>query len=197
MQRVRFNGWKRVVFEIIPVVLLIVTIFIDQWSKSYFSELWRQNGDTVIIANFFVLTCTFNTGAAWGFLSDKSWGQVFFKILTVVALFAFAIYYLYAAKKKKTWLKYALIFVIGGTIGNFIDRVLMSGVVDFLSFNFWGYAFPVFNIADSFLTVGVIMLIIYYLFIDENAIFKKNQKAVVVDKNGGEVANEDISDNAE
>ena len=95
----------------------------------------------------------------------------------------------------KTWLKYALILIVGGTLGNFIDRLISNGVVDFLSFNFWGYAFPVFNFADTFLTVGVIMLIFYYCFLDDNAIFKKNTNQKVDEQDGGEVANEDFSDN--
>lgn len=195
MQRVGVNGWKRIILEAIPVLILGLLVFADQWSKVYFYNLWRVNYDTVIIKDFFTLTYTVNTGAAWGFLSDKSWAQTFFKILTSIALVVFVIYYIYAAKKGKTWLKYALILIVGGTLGNFIDRLISNGVVDFLSFNFFGYAFPVFNFADTFLTVGVIMLIFYYCFLDDNAIFKKNTNQKVDEQDGGEVANEDFSDN--
>ena len=197
MQRVRANGWKRIVLEIIPALILVALVFLDQWSKDYFYNLWHFNGDKVVIKNFFTLTYTVNTGAAWGFLSDKSWGQLFFKVLTSISLVAFVAYYLYAVKKGKTWLKCALILIIGGTIGNFIDRLLANGVVDFLSFNFWGYAFPVFNFADSFLTVGVIMLIVYYCFMDENAIFRSANLQPTKNSNGGEVEDGDFSNNAE
>ena len=60
-------------------------------------------------------------------------------------------------------------------MGNFIDRLLNSKVVDFLSFHFWGYDFPTFNVADICLTVGVIMLIVHFLFFDGNAVFGKKQ----------------------
>ena len=190
MQRIRANGWKRIVFEIVPVIVLAVLIVLDQLSKIYFHKLWKDNGDTTVINNFFYLTYTVNTGAAWSFLADVSWGQIFFKVLTSISLVAFVIYYLYSIKKGYAWLKYSLVLIIGGTVGNFIDRLAANGVVDFLSFVFWGYHFPVFNLADSFLTVGVIMLIVHYLFLDENAIFKKKQKNVV---DGGDVVENDKS----
>ena len=85
----------------------------------------------------------------------------------------FVCFYIYAIKKNYTWLKYSLAFVMGGTVGNFIDRLLTNAVTDFLSFVFGSYHFPVFNLADSFLVVGVIMLIVHFVFLDEVAIFKK------------------------
>lgn len=191
MQRVRANGWKRIILEILPVVILAVLVVLDQISKIYFHNLWKENGDTTVINNFFYLTYTVNTGAAWSFLADVSWGQTFFKVLTSISLIAFVFYYIYSAKKGYTWLKYSLVLIIGGTIGNFIDRLAANGVVDFLSFVFWSYHFPVFNLADSFLTVGVIMLIVHYLFLDANAIFKKKNKENVVE--GGEVVENDNS----
>ncbi len=176
MQRIRANGWKRIILEIIPVIVLFVLIASDQWSKTYFHNLYLKQGETTVIPDFFYLTYAVNTGAAWSFLAGVSWAQTFFKILTSVSLIAFIIYYIYAIKRGFSWLKYSLVLIIGGTIGNFIDRIAFEGVTDFLSFVFWGNPFPVFNLADSFLTIGVIMLIIHYCFLDENAIFKKSSK---------------------
>ena len=85
----------------------------------------------------------------------------------------FVLFYLYAAKKNYKWLRVALVFVVAGTLGNFIDRLTMNAVVDFIGFIFGSYYFPVFNLADSFLVVGVIMLVVHYLFIDASAVFKK------------------------
>ncbi len=183
MQRTRTIGWRRIILEIIPLLVLVLSIIIDQWSKAYFSNLWRENnGDIEVIKDFFYITYTVNTGAAFSFLADKTWAQTFFKFLTCLALIMFSIFYVYAYKRKYTWLKYSLSLVIGGTIGNFIDRLLMNGVTDFLSFIFWGNPFAVFNVADSCLTVGVIMLIVHFLFLDESAIFrKKNAKEKLSD----------------
>ena len=106
-------------------------------------------------------------------MSNVSWAQIFFKVLTVIALIGFVLIYIYAFKKNYRWLKIALIFVIGGTIGNFIDRLIFNEVIDFLGFIFGNYYFPVFNLADSFLVVGTIMFVIHFLFFDKDAIFRK------------------------
>ena len=150
MQRIRAIGWKRIIIEAIPLVLLGVLILVDQLTKFYFAELIKSQGDILIIPGFFYLTYVVNTGAAWSFLADVSWGQTFFKILTSFALVLFVVFYLYAMKKNYRWLKYALTFVIGGTIGNFIDRLAFNGVTDFLGFIFGSYYFPIFNFADTF-----------------------------------------------
>ena len=63
-------------------------------------------------------------------------------------------------------------FILAGTIGNFIDRLAYNYVVDFISWVFGSYHFPVFNMADVFITVGVIMFVAHYLFIDKDAVFR-------------------------
>lgn len=183
MQGIRAIRGKRLVFEILSIVLLGVLIAVDQITKAYFQRTLSSGDDIVVIENFFYFTYTVNTGAAWSFLSGVSWAQTFFKVLTVVALIGFILFYLYSVKKNYKWLRFSLIFVIGGTIGNFIDRLIFNGVTDFIGFIFGSYHFPIFNFADCFLCVGVIMLIIHFLFLDDGAIFKK--------KDG----NEEISDN--
>lgn len=173
MQRTRVNGNKRIIIEIASVFLIFVLITLDQITKHHFSTTLALYEEKVVIDGFFYFTHTVNTGAAWSFLAGVSWSQTFFKILTGVALVAFFMFYIYAVRKGYRWLKISLILVISGTIGNFIDRLIFNGVIDFLSFVFGEYHFPVFNLADCFLVVGVIMLIIHYLFIDEGAVFKK------------------------
>lgn len=173
MQRIGANRTKRIVIEALFIVLLIALIIVDQITKAYFSSTLKNGQDIIVIEDFFYFTYVINTGAAWSFLSGVSWAQIFFKILTSIALIGFITFYAYAVKKGYKWLKVSLIFVIGGTIGNFIDRLFINGVIDFIGFYFWDYAFPIFNLADSFLVVGIIMLLIYFLFMDENAVFKR------------------------
>lgn len=172
MQRIGVDRLKRVIFYALPIVILAVTIVLDLLTKSYFKDLYFKQGTTVFIKGLISITYVQNTGAAWSFLSGVSWAQTFFKILTVVALCLFTSMYLYAMKKGYKWLMYSIVFIVGGTIGNFVDRVAFGYVRDFILLTFMD--FPVFNIADSFLCVGVVMFVIHYLFLDSDALFKKS-----------------------
>lgn len=172
MQRIGVDRLKRVIFYALPIVVLAVTIVLDLLTKSYFKDLYFKQGTTVFIKGLISITYVQNTGAAWSFLSGVSWAQTFFKILTVVALCLFTAMYLYAMKKRYKWLMYSIVFIVGGTIGNFVDRVAFGYVRDFILLTFMD--FPVFNIADSFLCVGVVMFVIHYLFLDSDALFKKS-----------------------
>lgn len=172
MQRIGVDRLKRVIFYALPIVVLAVTIVLDLLTKSCFKDLYFKQGTTVFIKGLISITYVQNTGAAWSFLSGVSWAQTFFKILTVVALCLFTAMYLYAMKKGYKWLMYSIVFIVGGTIGNFVDRVAFGYVRDFILLTFMD--FPVFNIADSFLCVGVVMFVIHYLFLDSDALFKKS-----------------------
>lgn len=174
MQRIRtFNGKRLVIFIIVPVILIAVLIGFDQITK-YFAA--KDEVKLTVIDNFFYLSYSTNTGAGFSFLADKEWGQILFKIITPIALIAFITLYVFAVKGSYKWLTYSVALIIAGTIGNYIDRLINSKVVDFLSFKFWDYYFPTFNVADICLTVGVIMLIVHFLFFDKSAVFKKKPK---------------------
>lgn len=173
MQGTGAYGRKRIIFEIFSACLIILLVALDQITKYYFANAIEYGQDIPVIDGFFYFTYVQNKGAAWSFLSDATWGQTFFKILTGVSLIAFAYFYWYSSKKQYKWLKIALAFAIGGTIGNFIDRLINSAVIDFIGFTFGTYNFPIFNLADSFLVVGVIMIFVHLFFLDESAIFKR------------------------
>lgn len=106
-----------------------------------------------IIPGFFSLTYAENTGMAWSLLSGK---QVLLSVVSAVAIGVMIWYVLYKNPDKLT--KIALSMMIGGAIGNLIDRVCLNYVRDFLDFIIFGYDFPIFNVADSALTIGVILL---------------------------------------
>ena len=184
MQGARAFDRKRfIIFIIVPIILFAALVTLDQTTK-YFAE--RDKVRTTVIPDFFYLSYSVNKGAGFSFLADKEWGQLLFKIITPVALVAFIVLYVFAAKKSYKWLAYSVLFIISGTIGNYIDRLLNGQVVDFLSFQFGSYFFPTFNVADVCLTVGVIMLIVHFLFFDTNAVLKKQDKT-----EGGEISAED------
>src|SRR5699024_8108058 len=105
---------------------------------------------------FFWFTSHRNKGAAWGILQDQ---MTFFYIITVIVVIGI-IYYMEKYARNDKLLAISLSFILGGALGNFIDRLFRKEVVDFLDFNIFGYDYPIFNIADSALVVGVILVFI-------------------------------------
>ena len=168
---------RRVTACVLCVLIFIFAVVIDQLAKVYISRL-KESGaweDVVIIKGFFYITHTTNSGAAWSFLAGQPWAQDFFKIITIIALVAFLVLFIWATKKDKRFLRVCLVLLSAGAVGNFIDRLLYGYVVDFIGFIFGEYRFPVFNIADALMTVGIALLLIDLLFVDSDALFKKKK----------------------
>lgn len=176
MQGTGTSRRKLITFNIIAVALIAIFIVVDQVLKNYFKTNYSSGREDYIIDGFFYFTYSFNTGAAFSLFADKPWGMTFFKVLTCVALVLFVLLYVYSCKKRYKFLTIALVLVLSGTIGNFIDRIMYNGVVDFVGLIFFGWRFPIFNFADVCMCIGVIMTIIHFLFLDKNAIFRKNGK---------------------
>lgn len=112
-----------------------------------------------IIDRVLYITSHRNRGAAWGILQGQMW---LFYVITIVVIVGI-IFYLHKAARGKMLLGVSLALMLGGAIGNFIDRVLRKEVVDFIHTYIFSYNFPVFNIADSSLVIGVILLMIQML----------------------------------
>ncbi len=167
-------------FYALPVIACIILVSIDQIIK-YFTVVTFQNVHNIeVIENLFYLTYTGNAGAAWGVLSGA---RMFFIITTVIALFFMAVYYVKMPEcKAAKFARMALVLIISGALGNFIDRVFREGgkVVDMFHFVFWGYYdFPVFNFADILIVVGAVLLGIVIMFTPNVEWFpwkKKNDK---------------------
>lgn len=150
--------------RLLVVYFLISTLLVglDQWSK-YLTVQNISLGETKeFIPGFLSLTHLRNTGAAWSLLEGK---MIFFYVITVIVSVVI-IYLLIKNYKKSIWYSVGLSFVLAGAIGNFIDRVRLGYVVDMLQTDFMN--FPIFNVADSTLVVGVICIFIY-LILDEKA----------------------------
>lgn len=175
MQRTRIDR-RRIIILIVSIAILVFSIGIDLLTKVLFKNLFLKQGKTVVIENFFYFTFTENSGSAFSFLANKSWSQVFFKILTCVALVGFALFWVYSFKRNYKTMSFAMSLIIGGAIGNFIDRLAFDRVRDFIGMTFFGWNFPIFNVADICLTVGVVLFMIHFLFLDKEALFKKKQK---------------------
>ena len=116
--------------------------------------------EPINILPMFNLFLTFNTGAAFSFLEQADgWQEWLFKAIAVGVSVSLIIWQ-FKITTKHLWLKTALALIIGGTLGNLYDRVIFHKVIDFLDFYFRQWHYPVFNIADSAICVGAIMLII-------------------------------------
>lgn len=141
------------------ILLIAGLIGLDQWTKWFFLVNKDNFKDFEIIKGFFYLTYVENRGAAFGILQNFRW---FFIILTVIAL---AVMVWYFIKNQNNMLRLSLSFIMAGAVGNFIDRLFRGFVVDFFDFYPFGYNFPVFNVADICVNIGVFFLLIYVLFI--------------------------------
>ena len=177
MQRTRPFRLKLFLRIVFSLCIIGLCILLDQLTKNYFKTNFERGEESFIIPNFFYFTYTVNTGAAWSFLADKSWSQLFFKILTAITLVLFIAMLVYSIVKDNKLSFVSLSLIIGGTLGNYIDRLKFNGVTDFIGLLFGNYRFPIFNLADSFLVIGIILFIIYLCFFDKNAILKRSNKS--------------------
>ncbi len=140
-------------------LIAIFVIFLDQLTKWSIVKNMEYGDSFPIIPRIFYITSHRNQGAAWGILQGQMW---FFYAITVVVIIGI-VYYIQKFGKQQRLFGISLAFLLGGAIGNFIDRVVRHEVVDFLDTYILGYDFPIFNIADASLTFGVILLIIHML----------------------------------
>ena len=144
--------------------LSALVIALDQWSKAWVLRALPEYTDIVVIPGFWNWFRTYNTGAAFSFLSDAGgWQQVVFSILAL-GISGLLAYWLYQTPRSayKVALPYAL--VIGGALSNVIDRSLHGHVVDFIQW-YWGdYYWPAFNLSDSAIVVGAIGIALHGVF---------------------------------
>lgn len=140
-------------------IIVILIVAVDQITKQIVMTKIPYGEIVPVIDKFFYLTYHENKGAAWGIFQN---GRIFFIVLTLL-ISSVMIYFI--SKSKPRMLKLALAIILGGALGNFIDRVVKGGVGDFLDFYIGSYHFPTFNAADTFIVIGTILLAVYLLFI--------------------------------
>ena len=147
-----------------------------------------SGGGVTVIPGFFSFSYAENKGAAWSILSDATW------LLTIISFIASAglIIFLYKKKNKNKFMRMSVILIFSGAVGNLYDRMFLGYVRDMLKFDFIN--FPIFNIADAAMVIGVILLIVYVIFI-----YKEPKKINEVDgadainvKHNAETANESV-----
>lgn len=140
------------------IYLFIIAFIVcfDQYVKQVIVTYIELFETKEIIPDFFYLTNVKNTGAAWSIMEGE---QTVFIVITILAIAIF-LYFIFFSKTTTKLDEVAFAFMTGGAIGNLIDRLIHGYVIDFLDFYIFGYDFPVFNIADAFLCIGVGLMIL-------------------------------------
>ena len=159
--------------NLLPVIVTILLILLDQGTKLWALGSLKPIHNMTLVEGFMDLTFVENRGVAFGMFSGQRW---FILVLTVVIVGILVYFYrTLPAKKEYTPVRASLILVLAGAIGNIIDRVFRGYVVDFFEFTFFDW--PVFNVADIYVVVGVILMLFLILFVvkDEDLDLKKKK----------------------
>ena len=148
----------------LAIIIILTIVILDQLIKYWASNYLQPKGTIPIIKDFFSLTYVENRGAAFGILQNQRWLFITLTIIICIGM----MYYLYMDTNLNPILRVSLYLVLGGAIGNLIDRIKNGYVVDMFHFTFIN--FPVFNVADCCVVIGTIMLAYYILFIEGRSI---------------------------
>lgn len=142
------------------LILIVGLIIVDQIVKHWVTSNIPLNGSRTFIPGLLDLDNLHNTGAAWSMLEGRQW---FFAVITVIAIIVVA--YLMWKNRRSAWMMTGLSLIMAGAVGNFIDRLSQRYVVDMFALK--NVNFPVFNVADACLTVGVFIMLIVVLKEDD------------------------------
>lgn len=147
--------------QVLYLVISLLVVIADQGLKNYIVTNFKMGDEHTVIPGILSFTYLQNDGAAWNIFS----GQMILFYLISIAAIAVVVYYLFNPKYKNWLFDTGLALVLGGIIGNFIDRLHLKYVIDMLQLDF--VQFNIFNIADSAITVGIVLVFIYLIFMSE------------------------------
>ena len=151
MQDARRSQWDIIIFlsGVSAVVLL------DRLTKNFFSGFLDLNESIAVIRNFLHFTLVHNTGIAFGFFKDSGAGFLIIPVILTGLLVYNVYYYRHSPHLSRTYIV-AFSLILGGAIGNLVDRIFLGYVIDFIDFRIW----PVFNLADSAITIGAAIILL-------------------------------------
>ncbi len=141
---------------ILYIITFVVILAGDQLTKYIVDKNFYIGSGYTVIDGFFYFTYVRNIGAAWGIMSGK---LVFFYFISFIAAIGIIYYFIYSKEYQKLT-RFGLVMILSGMIGNLADRIMFGYVRDFLDFVIFGYDYPVFNIADMAIVIGVFLLIV-------------------------------------
>ncbi|MDH3973907.1 MAG: signal peptidase II [Deltaproteobacteria bacterium] len=147
-------------FTFAPVIIIL-----DQLVKIYVDKTMHLYQSIEVLENFFHITYIRNKGAAFGILSgaNESLRVPFFLTVSAIAVVVI-IYTIYTYREESPLFPFAMAMILGGAIGNVIDRIRLGEVIDYIDVHWYTHHWPAFNVADSAITAGVVLLIISMLF---------------------------------
>lgn len=143
-----------------------LVIMLDQLTKLLADRFLSMHSVKTIVPGFFDLVLAYNTGAAFSFLSDAGGWQRWAFTALAIAVSVFLILWLKRLPPSEKLTAIALALILGGAIGNLIDRILYGHVIDFIHWFYKDFSWPAFNLADSAITLGATLLIIHAIFFD-------------------------------
>ena len=139
------------------IILTVILLILDIISKMIVKKYLVYNESIVIIKNLLNITYVNNTGAAWSIFDSNTLLVLVVSGIIILGL----IYYIYKNKPNNKVEKMLYSFVLSGAIGNFITRIIYGYVIDFIDMKIFGYDYPIFNLADIFIVLGVFGIVIY------------------------------------
>ena len=159
---------------ILNLSIIILVFLLDRISKIYILNFAEINGNVDIYINSFInLILVWNTGIGFGLLSFEK--SIIYNLITLLIILINLII-IYFIIKTKDYRAYFFLIILGGSLGNLFDRIYYSAVPDFIDINYKGFHWFVFNIADIFISLGIICLIICELFFFKNSNDIKNEQ---------------------
>ena len=142
--------------------ILFLVVLVDQATKWWISAVMQSFPTIIPISDFFNLVLVMNTGVSFGIFGGGDWWVRWVLVICASVLTVGLVFWMIKTKERP--LSFGLAFIIGGALGNLIDRIRLGAVVDFLDFHYQGWHWPAFNIADSAITCGVAIILIDSLY---------------------------------
>ena len=143
--------------DIMIIIITFLVFLLDMFSKIVVINYLELEESVKIINKFLYLTYVRNTGAAWSILSNNTYIVLGISLIIIIGI----VWYIRKNKIDNKFEKVAYSLILGGAIGNFVDRLIYGYVIDFIDIKIFSYDYPIFNLADVFIVIGVILLIIY------------------------------------
>jgi signal peptidase II len=147
----------------ILAIVFVICLALDQASKFLIKRHIPLHQARDVIPGLFAIVHVENKGAAFGMLANLPWSGTFFIVISLIAIVFISVYFRWL-KEGEVWLPLCLALVLTGAVGNLIDRFRLGSVVDFLDVQYRGWHWPAFNVADSCITIGVLLLALKILW---------------------------------